>query len=646
MKNLYGLQTLLVVIFSLLTLPWASSQIAEPLTVNVKNSGSSFSDQFAAASNYAYEVVLETNTQLGSYNWETGTNTLKFTFTPNIGVTGTVDYVISYYTLSTPMYPVTRSYHINIVNEVITANKDEFVVDVNGIAIPLDVLDNDTTTGAAIHLSTIAVSNSGAATINPETNSILFTPDQDFTGDTWIQYIACDSSGNCGEGKAHILVRDPNAQDNLVFQKFLLNQEKLEILTPQPGFEVSINPAHGTIDSTSAIGWTYTPAEGYLGNDTIELNLLNLISRKYIITVYIKAVNVQAKDDRFYVRPGLSVGFNVLDNDLLQYDITSHTNPTKGSLYEIGSGQFIYTPNTGYRGVDKFTYTTCYDDTVYCETATVLLHVTDLEPDNVFTYALQTSRDLPLTIDYPISYTDFAYIISNDPQHGVLTYNSGVQEIDLPCDTLESYNMLVYTPEAGYTGADHFEYYYCIEPSNLCYLVKVNVNVIEAPEDEECACVVDCVWPGDNDQNGRVDMNDLLTMGYRLGATGLPRTYNDPGVWFGQHSPNWSDSENIQYTDANGDGAVTAADVDVISDHYNMNHDIVTRDVQQRLPYQFSIIPVQFSLDSGDVVILDIAFGNAGVPVLDMKGLNSQLIFHHGCLTHHPWKSIFTRMPG
>ncbi len=420
------------------------------------------------------------------------------------------------------------------------------------------------------------------------------------------------------------MVRDPNAQDNLVFQKYLLNQEQLEVLTPFEDFDVNIAPAHGTLDSINPITWVYTPDAGYVGNDTIELTQLNLVTRKYIITVYGQPVNVEARDDKFYVRPGLSVTFNVLNNDLLsEFEISSHTNPTKGVLNEIGNGMFTYTPNTGYRGVDKFTYTTCFSDTVYCETATVLVHVTDLEPDNVFSYALQTSRDLPLTIDYPIAYTDFSYTISSTPQHGELVFNEGVQQINLPCDTLDSYNMLVYTPDGNYTGPDHFEYYYCVQPSNLCYLVKVDMNVIDEPEAETCPCVVGCVWPGDGDLDGRVDMNDLLALGYRLGSVGPPRTYNDPSYWFGQHADGWPYAGNgvgVQYSDGNGDGAITAADVDVISDHYYKAHDIVARDVQQKLPYQFSIIPVQFSLDSGDVVILDISLGTASVPVIDMKG--------------------------
>jgi hypothetical protein len=36
--------------------------------------------------------------------------------------------------------------------------------------------------------------------------------------------------------------------------------------------------------------------------------------------------------------------------------------------------------------------------------------------------------------------------------------------------------------------------------------VKVDMNVVKEPEAETCPCILDCVWPGDNDQDGRVDM--------------------------------------------------------------------------------------------------------------------------------------------
>ncbi len=625
MKHLYRLQHLLVGSLLLLLLPLASSQVGEPLVVNVRNSGSSFTDQFPAPDGYTSAVLVPPSPQLGTAGIAQGgsTNTLLFTFTPNIGAKGSTDVVIKYYTLSAPMHPVTKSYRFYISDEVVIAGNDQYLVEMNGTDVPLQVLDNDSVSNGNLTLTTVAVSNGGEAIINAEGDAVLYTPTVDFTGDAWIQYIACDSAGNCGEGKVHVLVDDSGNQQNVVFQKFLLNQEKLEVLTPGDNFEVNNDPAHGTLESKNAITWVYTPEAGFVGKDTIELSLSGAQIRKYVITVYSKPVNVQAVDDRFYVRPGQSVTFNVLNNDLIdEFNITGHTNPSKGVLSESGNGGFTYSPISGFRGVDKFTYTVCYQDTVFCETATVLVHVTDLEPDNQFAYSLQTSKDLPLTIDYPIAYTDFSYIINNEPDHGTLTFNEGVQEFNLPCESIESYNLLVYTPNAGYTGPDYFEYLYCM-PNNLCYKVKVNMNVVEASEDESCACIVDCVWPGDGDLDGRVDMNDLLALGYRLGTTGPSRNYGNPSSWFGQHADEWPSSgigKGIQYLDGNGDGAITSADVEVIDQHYYRVHDIVTRDVQQRLPYQFSIIPVQYSLDSGDVVILDISFGTAAIPVIGMKG--------------------------
>src|SRR5690242_13919943 len=130
MKNLYRIQFLLVGVCLLLVLPYANSQIGDPLVVNVKNSGSSFVDQFPAAIDYAFGPVQDVNSAIGDAGISVGgSNTLKVTFTPNIGVTGTADYIMSYYTLSSPMHPVTRSYHFIISNEAIAANNDQFVVD-------------------------------------------------------------------------------------------------------------------------------------------------------------------------------------------------------------------------------------------------------------------------------------------------------------------------------------------------------------------------------------------------------------------------------------------------------------------------------------------------------------------------------------
>ena len=84
-------------------------------------------------------------------------------------------------------------------------NADQYVIDLGGIDVPLDVLHNDSASAGSFYLSSVSVVNAGIASINATGDSILFTPDADFTGDTWIQYIACDAAGNCSQGTAHVL---------------------------------------------------------------------------------------------------------------------------------------------------------------------------------------------------------------------------------------------------------------------------------------------------------------------------------------------------------------------------------------------------------------------------------------------------------
>ncbi|MDQ3015583.1 MAG: Ig-like domain-containing protein, partial [Bacteroidota bacterium] len=372
MKNLYTLQTLLVLILFSMIPSWAYSQFSEPTVVKVRNSGTTYSDQFAAPSGYSNEIISETSPQLGTINLVPGTgNTLQLNYTPDPGALGTNDVVIQYYSMSVPMHPITKSYRFLIVNEVVSIGDDRYVVDAGAIEISLDVLQNDSVSNGDLIISTVSISNDGLAVVNGGGDAIIFTPDADFTGDTWIQYVTCDDDGNCGQGNVHVLVRDPNVQDDLEFSKFLLNTDELDVVMPFADFTVLNSPLHGTLTQAGTLGWIYTPELGYTGQDTFELDLLNLVSRKYTISVYAKNYNIHARNDRFYVRPNLSVTFNVLNNDLLDYDVSSRTNPNKGVLSEVSNGVYTYTPNTGFRGVDKFTYTTCFDDTVYCETATV-----------------------------------------------------------------------------------------------------------------------------------------------------------------------------------------------------------------------------------------------------------------------------------
>src|SRR5687767_13325141 len=120
MKNLY-LQTLLVVIVSSMVTSWTYGQLGDPIQVNVRNTGTSFTDQFSGDTSYAFGVIQNVSPQMGNANILLGTrgNTLKVMFTPTQGVVGSTDFIVTYYSVGTPMHPVTRWYRFHISNEVI-----------------------------------------------------------------------------------------------------------------------------------------------------------------------------------------------------------------------------------------------------------------------------------------------------------------------------------------------------------------------------------------------------------------------------------------------------------------------------------------------------------------------------------------------
>lgn len=228
MKNLYRLQTLLVVSFSFMFSTWINGQLGDPININLKNSGSVYTDQFAGDTIYARTTVQPPGAQFGNAQFTQGSNgnTLKVTFIPTAGAIGSTDYIVSYYTVTAPMHPVTRWYRFNLFNEVVVAGTDKYVVAKGAIDFPLQVLDNDSVPTGALTLSSVSISNAGDAVVNATGDAILFSPNADFEGDTWIQYIACDSFGNCGQGNVHVLVHDPSQQDQ-VYYKSICSIQKI-----------------------------------------------------------------------------------------------------------------------------------------------------------------------------------------------------------------------------------------------------------------------------------------------------------------------------------------------------------------------------------------------------------------------------------
>ncbi|MGB7709757.1 MAG: DUF4347 domain-containing protein, partial [Microcoleus sp.] len=126
------------------------------------------------------------------------------------------------------------------------------------------------------------------------------------------------------------------------------------------------------------------------------------------------------------------------------------TGPTKGTLSLNPNGNFTYTPDAGFVGIDTFTYSV--SDGGDSGTATATINVTNNPPiANPDTYSINGGQvlNVPFATGVLSNDTD----TENDPLTAVLVTGPTKGAIDLKSDG--SFN---YTPNTGFVGSDTFTY--------------------------------------------------------------------------------------------------------------------------------------------------------------------------------------------
>ena len=137
-------------------------------------------------------------------------------------------------------------------------------------------------------------------------------------------------------------------------------------------FAVVTSPTNGTLGTITPLTATsaqvtYTPNANYSGTDsfTFKVNDTLLDSLPAQVDINVGPVNdiPAAEDDAWDIVQDTSIPITVLSND---YDIdgaidstsvTNFSNPLSGNASVNADGSVTYTPNTGFYGIDSFSYT-------------------------------------------------------------------------------------------------------------------------------------------------------------------------------------------------------------------------------------------------------------------------------------------------
>lgn len=520
---------------------------------------------------------------------------------------------------------------------LVTANTD-YAVTAHNTPLVVDVLSNDHTTSGSLSISAVVIQRYGNAVI--ENGQIQFTPETGFSGIAQVGYNCCNDEGICATGLVNIYVQpetQPEWNDTVRIQ--LPKNTPKEIMLQVDGYDALLQtPSNGTLTDVTHDVVVYQPNTQFFGEDLFQISVQvgnETRTRTFILSVFNTLKDkVHAIDDVVYTHTNNPITFNVLTNDVGAFTVIYHQyiQVNTGTLVYEGNGQFTYTPNPNYRGVARFTYTLGSPLGIIVEQANVEIHIGDFNP-RFPVYSLQTRAGKPLVIRYQPPVEPWDFHIVNLPQNGDAEVFVGQQTINLEAQNIQGYNLLVYTPEPGFSDDfDQIDAEYCV--NGICRSIRFLIHVMPNPDPSELQCLEACVWPGDANNDGVVNVRDLLAIGYALGINGPDRADANT-TWSPQFSDNWEDpwtaaSLDLKHLDTDGDGLISAADTLAISESY-LKTNRVTTTMQHQLTTDVDLRflvrnPATYN-NQDTLIILDILYGLESKPAYDAYGFTFEIDF-------------------
>jgi hypothetical protein len=324
------------------------------------------------------------------------------------------------------------------------------------------VLVNDVGTGLTAILD-VGPSN-GSLTLNAN-GSFSYTPTLGFSGTDTYTYFAQDQFGreSATPATVTITVNLPVAplavaDAYTTTANTALNDNAASgVLANDAGTGITVtgntSPSHGTLSLNSDGSFLYAPTAGYSGPDTFSYTITDAFSRTSSATVSL-TVNPVAQDVTgsgtgpapLLVTPGAPVGVGPFSYAL----VTTPPGADGTVTMNNNTGQITFTPAAGFHGaVPTFTYTVTDASSDVSAPATIDLSVGEpAAPDaqnDTYTMtadgALSVAASGVLTND---SGTGISVTSNTSPFHGSVTLNSD--------------GSFLYTPTAGYSGPDNFNY--------------------------------------------------------------------------------------------------------------------------------------------------------------------------------------------
>ena len=423
-------------------------------------------------------------------------STGQYTFTPNSGFSGTT--TTSYTLCNISVNPVvcTATTIILRIGDFPVANNDATVTLIN-TPVTGSLGANDQGTLSALNPTfTVTQPTSGTITVIGSNGQYSYTPATGFIGTVSTTYTLCNILGSCSSATITFSVYPNltaandvvNTTPSVAVSGTLLANDLGIVSSPtltanytvtvtQPASSVGVivvNPSTGQ--------YTFTPANGYIGNAQTTYTVCNLSTIPVICSTATVFLNVKPNpapaSDFTTTVDGVSVVANAAINDL---GVTGGTfavvaQPSGGTVtIDPTSGQYTFAPTPSFTGVTTATYQLCNGAPVTCSTAVITITVYPLLVANndvinttpsVSTNGTIVVNDLGVVAggNYTISVTPI------DPTVGVIVVDP----------TTGGYT---FTPDPAFTGTAVTVYTICNTSVNpqICSSATIYINVFPNP---------------------------------------------------------------------------------------------------------------------------------------------------------------------
>ena len=310
-----------------------------------------------------------------------------------------------------------------------------------GAEVVIPVLDNDSGTGLSVTITTQP--SHGSVTVGAG-GALTYAPATGFSGvDSW-SYMVTDGASQTAE--AAVTVTVVPVVGNFAVFTVVETEVAGNVLSGALGTGLAVTghtgPGHGSVVIAADGSYTYTPAAGYSGPDSFTFTVTDQAGTTATGTVTLTVTTSPVVGPgTVTTSAGTSAQGDLLAGTTVGSHVTSHTDPSHGTLTIATDGSFTYTPAPGFSGFDSFAFAVA-DAAGPTVEGTVTITVTPVAADmsaSAVAGSPATGNVLSGAVGTGLSVTGHT-----DPGHGTVT--------------LAQDGSYSYVPAAGYSGPDSFTY--------------------------------------------------------------------------------------------------------------------------------------------------------------------------------------------